>query len=554
MICAATAIIAVSCAKEQTSSSLDNTNLVFKTFTAHLDDVSTKTSLVEGQKVYWLEGDKISVFDNFTTVTNGQSGKDQIKYVNQEFTSTNLSGVKADFTGYANDNATEYLAVYPFMAGTQYNGEIRVDLDQTQNFVAGGFDTNTNVMVAKTNTDYFSFKNLCGLVKVNVPSDVKAVTLMSDQYISGKFRVSFNEDYSVKELKGINNDNTYRDIILRKKDGNAFSGECYFVVAPGKHNFMICFTDKDGKMYSYSARSQQELKANQVLDLGGPQSLSDSDVSAVSYYKASIIDNVVLNVPDGTTLSSSYSRVIAGLDNSTKTVTLGKWPGTAIVRATTDDKVYPIFIEAIPAYRDDENMLRFWGATTGDRKGENFSYEEMTSNNETYIKVTSIDAKYSCLRRSQKAWFAPELAPLVAFRITEPSPVDESKTLKSYSFKVDLQTYQFSGQNYYGELGGGNKTWGNVYTCSDGSKIYVYDLSSQALSCGYKLPVDFVGDPNNLTIKYCDFKDQNGQESKVSFNFYWFRTYASWADFDAHLAEWRKQTGLDAQWGNEYKK
>ena len=548
-IFAASVLIAASCSKEVSPLADSNDNKVLKTFTADLEIADTKTSLVDGKKVHWTEGDKISVFDNVTNVPNNATN-DQIKYKNREFISANIQGAVADFTGYVTEGATEYVAVYPYMAGTQCNGEIRVHLDETQKFVAGGFDTNTNVMVAKTADDHLSFKNLFGLVKVNVPEGVQSVTLMSNNYISGKFRVSFNTDGSFKDIKGINNDNSYRDITMQV-GGN--SGACCFVVAPGTHNFTICFTALDGKGYSYTAPNSQKVASNQVINIGGPESLSGSDVAIVPYYRCSIIDKVTIEAPEGSTFSSSYSRVIASVSSDGE-VTLGKWPGTAVVRVTTaEGKVYPVMIEAAPLYRDDERMLEMWGATEGDRKGENFSYEEVTSNNETYLKVTSIEAKYSSLRRSQKAWFAPAYAPLVAFRVSPPVAVDEGKTVKSYSFKVDLATYGFAGTNYYGEIGGGNKTWQNVYTCSDGSKIYVYNIAEQKMSCGYALPMDFMGDPNNMTIKYCDFKDASGAETRVSFNFYWFRTYGSWAEFDAHLAEWRAKTGLDVQWGNEYK-
>lgn len=549
IFCAASMVLAASCAKEQMPVVDNSGNMVLKTFTAELADADTKTSLVDGRKVYWTEGDKISVFDNITNVPTGET-KDQIKYANRKFESANLDGVKADFTGYVTENATEYVAIYPYMAGTQYNGEIRVHLDETQKFVAGGFDTNTNVMVAKTAGDHFSFKNLFGLVKVTVPEGVQSVTLMSNNYISGKFRVSFNEDGSFKDIKGVNNDNSYRDITMQV--GGA-SGSCCFVVAPGTHNFIICFTATDGKRYSYTASGSQQVKSNQVINIGGPESLSGSEVAIVPYYRASILDKVQIDAPDGATFKSDYSRVIASVSEGGE-VTLGKWPGTAVVRVTTsDDKVFPVMIEAAPLYRDDERMLEMWGATSGDRKGENYSYEEVTSNNETYLKVTSVEAAYSCLRRSQKAWFAPAYAPLVAFRVSPPVAVEEGMTVKSYSFKVDLATYAFAGTNYHGEMGGGNKTWQNVYTCSDGSKIYVYNVAEQNLSCGYPLASDFLGDPNNLTIKYCDFKDETGVDTRVTFNFYWFRTYGSWAEFDAHLADWRAKTGLDAQWGNEYK-
>ncbi len=553
IISAASMVFAASCAKEQMPVVENTDNVVLKTFTADLPDADTKTSLVDGRKVHWTEGDKISVFDCLTEVPNDK--KDQAYYYNHEFTSSNINGSLADFSSYITEGAEKYIAVYPYKPANQCNGtDLRVEVQNYQQYVQGGFDTNTNIMVAQTTDDHLSFKNILSLVKLTLPekSDVVSVTLISTKYIAGKFKVTLNADGTFG-LSGINSQNTKYEVTLCN-GGNPLSGDCYFVVAPHKeHTFTICFTTSEDKRYTYVASNKQEVKANQVIDLGTVPVLKDSEVKIKSHYKVSIVDELTLSGPEGTTYSCNTSDIIKGLDAKTGKVTLGNKPGIEVVKANYGGKVYPIVIEAMPFYRDDENLLSLWGATSGDRKGENFTYELAESNNETYMKVTSVEAKYSCLRRSQKAWFAPGYAPLVAFRVSPPVAVDETETVNSYSFKVDLATYGWSGTNYYGEIGGGNKTWQNVYTCSDGSKIYVYNLAEQKLGCGYPFASDFVGDPNNLTVKYCDFKNASGKETKVTFNFYWFRTYGSWAEFDAHLAEWRTKTGLDAQWGNEYK-
>lgn len=554
IISAASMVLAAACAKEQVPVVDKSDNMVLKTFTAVLDDTDTKTSLVEGRKVHWTEGDKISVFDCVNLVPGTQ--KDQAKYRNNEFLSSNINGSVADFASYVAEGAEKYIAVYPYMPANQCDGtNLRVDLQNFQKYVRGGFDTNTNIMVAQTTDAHLSFRNIFSLVKLTLPeenSNVVSVSLISTKYIAGKFKVTLNEDGTFG-FSGINTQNTKYEVTL-SNGGQPLSGDCYFVVAPHKeHTFTISFTTSDDKRYTYVASSKQEVKSNQVIDLGTVPALAGSEVTIKSHYRVSTVDKLTLSGPEGTTYSCNTSDIIKGLNAETGEVTLGNKPGVEVVKATYNGNVYPIVIEAMPFYRDDENLLALWGATSGDRYGENFSYEEAESNNEKYLKVTSVEAKYSCLRRSQKAWFAPGYAPLVAFRVSPPVAVDETETVNSYSFKVDLATYGWSGTNYYGEIGGGNKTWQNVYTCSDGSKIYVYNLAEQKLGCGYPFASDFVGDPNNLTVKYCDFKNASGKETRVTFNFYWFRTYGSWAEFDAHLAEWKSKTGLDAQWGNEYK-
>ena len=51
----------VSCDK---NNDINKSSLEKVVFSAGLDDIATKTQLVDGKKVHWTDGDKVAVFDN----------------------------------------------------------------------------------------------------------------------------------------------------------------------------------------------------------------------------------------------------------------------------------------------------------------------------------------------------------------------------------------------------------------------------------------------------------------------------------------------------------
>src|SRR5574344_649150 len=154
----------------------------------------TKTSLGElsggTNPVNWSARDAIKVFatSSGTYETTGA-----------EFTTVG-TGKKVDFTGTLASGAAPLLAYYPAsgISSITSAGEMTVTLPATQTYKANSFgkDANPAVAYSASGTDLV-FKNLCGMVKLNLYSEttlkVRSISLMnSTEKLSGAGTVTVN--------------------------------------------------------------------------------------------------------------------------------------------------------------------------------------------------------------------------------------------------------------------------------------------------------------------------------------------------------------------------
>lgn len=157
-----------------------------KTFTATTESQATKTALSQNGTAYdvvWQSGDQITVVDGSATPKEGI------------YTTTD-EGTKAVFTLTAGREAIypNFKAYYPATLYDMYdNGAMA--LPATQTYVAGNITGAP--MYAESATQSLSFKNLCGIVRLNLTTTqsnvvVKSISLSADQGMSGVFTVSGN--------------------------------------------------------------------------------------------------------------------------------------------------------------------------------------------------------------------------------------------------------------------------------------------------------------------------------------------------------------------------
>ena len=224
----ALAAAAVSCAKDSTPV---NDPVGEKVFTA---GISTKTELVGGNAVHWVANDKISLFDGVA---------------NREFETAD-AGTTASFSGTASDAAT-YYALYPYQSGASFaEGVITATLPSAQNAVPGSFADRLNLSAAKTDDSHLLFKNVCGLVAVDLQRyfEVTSIKLegRNNEDLAGTLSISFDADGNpvVNSISGAS-----KSITL--SNGGAVLGEgvYYFVVAPGTYSngFKITLTDNSSR-------------------------------------------------------------------------------------------------------------------------------------------------------------------------------------------------------------------------------------------------------------------------------------------------------------------
>ena len=291
---AALALSFTACGNDETFGEPETTpagNQVTMTFTANAPApaAGTRTSLQPGDEqgshaVYWTPDDVIGVY----------SCTSEVFYVEEPgspFT-TDLAAdaPTATFTGTAEADASQYIAVYPqdMFAACEWSPErtmLEFTLPTEQTAVAGGFATGLNPSLAMTDDmgGDLSFKNLCALVKFSISGgdagELESVTLTD----LGGTGLSGNAQYTQYGYP------PSMEMVMAVVPSVTLTGpfttgmDYYFVVAPSvesesfapaalKKGFSLTFTRRDGTSFTKTASSgigdDTDLAAGMILDLG----------------------------------------------------------------------------------------------------------------------------------------------------------------------------------------------------------------------------------------------------------------------------------------------
>lgn len=166
------ALIVTSCQKEQKTE--ENNFGVQRLFTATTESPATKTALNKNGETYnvlWQNGDQIAIVDAASNIGVYQT------------TSTTTQGNFSYMSGTA-ATTPDYKAWYPV---TLYNDGAPT-LPATQKYIAGNIKNSP--MYAESRTESLSFKNICGIIRLNVSTSVvgkkvRKIILSANQGMSG---------------------------------------------------------------------------------------------------------------------------------------------------------------------------------------------------------------------------------------------------------------------------------------------------------------------------------------------------------------------------------
>ena len=191
------------------------------TFTADREssEPHTKTAIQpDGKSVWWLVGDKISVFAG--------AGAPGSVFTSQE----TEPGPVAVFKGEAAD-ADTYYAIYPAgeEAAVSADGVFTVFLPQRQNAVEGTFDTDLSPTIAIAEGNKLLFRNVAGGIRFSLAEEsVSEVRIKGcgGELLAGKAQVKMTG--GVPELQGISDG--YDEIILTAPQGGFVPGKYYFAM------------------------------------------------------------------------------------------------------------------------------------------------------------------------------------------------------------------------------------------------------------------------------------------------------------------------------------
>ena len=247
--------------------------LVQMTFKAVMEGDQTKTSLGgevgdSHRNLNWLPTDEIAVYRSY-----GNYGK---------FTNLNKeTSEMANFTGEGYD-MNPYYAVYPYSLVNWwgYYNDLVIDLPISQKYAKNTFATDMNPMVAKASRDeVMEFKNLCGLLVVNLKGSERVKTVSLAAYDSAgmlaKIAGSFFVDMSYENEPEL----SAYDVSI----GNMITMDCgqgvqlnpsvatpfHFVLAPGSYSrISILVTTTDGKTMIKEGRNPLTVNRAQFVKTG----------------------------------------------------------------------------------------------------------------------------------------------------------------------------------------------------------------------------------------------------------------------------------------------
>jgi len=228
MFCvAAVALIASACTKEidAPASGAQNPALsagepVEMTFGAVAETNALGKSYIDaadGYKPYWEASDKIAVYD----------GTEAPK----TFTVKTSEGVTAVFEGMANSQAETFYAVYPASAAAvaMTDGNIQATVPSVQKLSGRNTASGALLAVAKEADNKFSFKNVCGLIKIDITVDgISEVVIAGkgNEVIAGTVAVDPLTGEVKSVVKGA------KDITLRPAGATFAQGTYYVATLP----------------------------------------------------------------------------------------------------------------------------------------------------------------------------------------------------------------------------------------------------------------------------------------------------------------------------------
>ena len=238
------AICAIACTKENAPQQNPSSELVKINFGATLEQPKTSIS---AKSTLWQADDAISIFD----------GAD-----NRPFTAQSYGETSTTFLGEA-AQAETYYALYPYSSAAALEGEtIKTILPTEQTAIASSYDPAASLMVAKSSgSNNLDFKNVCTLVKIDVPSNVKNLKSIEIKSNNGK-KIAGNVSitFDAEGLPVATGD--AETVTLKAAEGQTLQGEYYICVLPGIMDEGISLLLR----YGYSAQMFQQAKVRTSVD------------------------------------------------------------------------------------------------------------------------------------------------------------------------------------------------------------------------------------------------------------------------------------------------
>ncbi len=228
-----------------------------------------------------------------------------------------------------------------------------------------------------------------------------------------------------------------------------------------------------------------------------------------------------------TSSDESVATVDAGV------VTFKNFGAVTITVATPDGKSSSIDLN-IPAglIRETFHNQNHYSLYNAKQSGNGTSSSHVW--HDGYITITTYTQNATNQRADIKWWDTPVTLhagnyPIIAIKVDDVK--DLGLGISSRNLNFDVVGKSESGKDFKA-LGNGNNKYSADYKCSDGSHVFVYDLTKVAFGTGGIAPTNESITFSTFQLKYADMKTIDHQ---IQYNLYWMQSFKSVADVESYI-------------------
>ena len=155
-----------------------------------------------------------------------------------------------------------------------------------------------------------------------------------------------------------------------------------------------------------------------------------------------------------------------------------------------------------------------------------------------YITITTYTVNATTQRADLKWWDTPATLhagnyPIIAIKVDDVKDLYKDEGVTARNLNFDVVGKSESGADFKA-LGNGNNKYTGDLKCSDGSHVFIYDLSTLAFGTGGVAPANESISFNTFQLKYADIKTIDHQ---ITYNLYWFQTFKTVEDVKKYVTD-----------------
>ena len=410
-------------------------------------------------------------------------------------------------------------------------------VDQDGNVTALSGSGNGYTVITVAPDPYYSGSGVLGSVKVVVSNSLvkaTAIEITADQdyvYTGNTLQLSFDitpEDATYKTVTWTSSNSSLATV----DDDGVVSG-----IAAGDVTITATAMDGSGVTATYDITV--------ILTVDPEEVDIDQTYSVDNGYKFAVHDLTLTldytTVPEECTVSliewTSSDESIATVDGGVVTFSQEGNFGTVVITATcpsTGDSS-SITLEA-PAglVRELFHNENFYTWKDAGQSGNDTSTS--TEWHYGYITVTTYTQNATKQRGDLKCqnaitWLHSGYYPILAIRMDDVLDLYADEGAEARNITLDA-VGTCDGTTYSGGLDGNNNKWLYDYVCSDGSHVFIYDLTKQSWATGGILPTTSPAGFTTFQFKYADIATITRQ---ITYNVYWVQTFETLSDVATYL-------------------